>query len=113
MDLILLVVFSYLLHRRAALKGISPWPYILNFISIFILATFAISFIITGFVGVDVLKSGNNLEILLGVEAVVIALQIALFFFMRRRIDRVRVYEEHDDVPPPPPGNKKDLSYFR
>lgn len=121
MDIILLVAFSYQLHRMADNKGVSPWPYVLNFTGIFVAVVFAVTVVMSTVMNIDLsdMKNPENLKKLIWVQPFVLLFEVMLFLFFRQRIKRIPDYnEEEDDYPgpdnrPEPPKEKKDLSYFR
>lgn len=124
MDIILLVAFSYQLHRMADNKGVSPWPYVLNFTGIFVAVVFAITVVMSTVLNIDLsdMKNPENLKKLIWVQPFVLLFEVMLFLFFRHRINRIPDFNEdddttsnnnHDNTPPNPPKEKKDLSYFR
>ncbi len=112
MDILILVILSWQLHRMAIAKGVSPWPYVVNFVSLFLgtmLLFVTTAFLITG-VKTDLEEWG---KLVLPFTPFILLFQIALFIFFRKKISRLADYKEADDSGTPPSSNKKDLSYFR
>jgi uncharacterized membrane protein YhdT len=116
MDLILAVIFCYQLHRMAHMRGLSAMPFVLNYLGIFILTMLLF---VTWFLqayGPDALKTEEGIKAALMFEPFVILLEVFLFIYFRRRIQRTVPAADNDDDDykrPEPPKEKKDLSYFR
>ncbi|MFN8297741.1 MAG: hypothetical protein U0T75_01450 [Chitinophagales bacterium] len=115
MDVILAIAFSVVFYRMAERKGVSPWPYILNFISAVILVEFLMGYTILSMVGPNGLQTEEGLKTAMYFAPFNLAFVIFLYLYFRKRLQKainVRQKEEDDYTPPPPPP-KKDLSYFR
>ncbi len=114
MDLILSIAFCSALYRSARNKGISPWPYILNYAGAVLLVCFLIAFTITSMFGKNALETEEGMKNALYFAPISIAFEIFLYIYFRKKLEKTKLVEKEDDdynTPPPPP--KKDLSYFR
>ena len=116
-DIILVVLFCYQLNRMARERGISPLPYILNYLAIFFLMMMAFGFTLFSIYGPDVLKSEEGIMTAAKFEPFAIMFEVFLFIYFRKRLQKVSIPSADDTgdfTPPPPPSKeKKDLSYFR
>jgi flagellar biosynthesis protein FliQ len=125
MDVILLLACSYWLHHQANKKGVSPWPYVLNFVGIFMAATAALVAGIIMFTGVSVsdLNFEQIQELTANFVPFVLLFETMLFVVFLMRINKLPDYKDeddnnhhthyHNDDDQKPPKEKKDLSYFR
>lgn len=115
MDVILLFIFGYQLYRMASLKGVSPRPYILNFVAAYLVLNFILVLFIMNIFGINFLQDPALVSKILIAAPFAILFQILLFIWMRRKIQRLPDNGTDDDSPPPtsPKPEKKDLSYFR
>ncbi|MES2620499.1 MAG: hypothetical protein V4615_06575 [Bacteroidota bacterium] len=112
--LILLVVFSYVIHKMCADRGISPWKHLIGFVTGFFLVLFATSFAIVMVYGQSVMSDPDVEKKVMVFAPFAMLFQFLLFVFFRIKIARVRVPNNEDDEPTlPKDGEKKDLSYFR
>lgn len=115
-DIVLVILFCYQLNRMARQRGISPLPYILNYLAAFFLMMFAFGFIFLNIFGVDALKNEEAIKSAMMFEPFAIMFEVFLFIYFRKRIQKSPVPSNHDNdfnPPPPPTKEKKDLSYFR
>ena len=97
MDLLLLIFFSYQLYSIAQSKGFGGLCYYL-------------------FMGGQVsFFDPEVIKISMYVSPFLIAFQIFLFIFLRKRLQKQKpqIEDDFDDRPQPPVKEKKDLSYFR
>ncbi|MDB5284626.1 MAG: hypothetical protein JWO06_3701 [Bacteroidota bacterium] len=113
--LLLLVGFCYVLHKMCAEKGISPWSYLIGFVTGFFLILFLTSAAIVFFYGPNILNDPEAGKEIMSFTLPAILFQFMLFLFFRRKISRISDYHDEDDEThtPPSDGTKKDLSYFR
>lgn len=114
--LLLLVGFSYAIHKMCSERGISPWSYLVGFISGFFLILFATSAVLVMMYGQNVINDPDVENKVMAMAPFAMLFQFLLFVFFRIKIGRTRIAskEHDDDTPPPPPTKeKKDLSYFR
>jgi hypothetical protein len=110
----ILVLFSFFLHKMATEKGVSPWGYLVGFISGFFVIIFATIAAIIFFYGIHVLADADAQKEVQSLTPFTMLFDFLLFLYFRRRIDRLPDYhDEDDDNNLPPNGGKKDLSYFR
>lgn len=115
-DIVLVLIFCYQLYRMARERGISPVPYILNYIAAFFLMMFALGFALFSFYGPDILKSEEGVKTAMMFEPFAIMFEVFLFIYFRKRIQKSPVSSGNDNdfnPPSPPTKEKKDLSYFR
>lgn len=116
MDLLLAALFCYQLHRMAREKGISPWPFVLNYLGIFFMTIFALIICITSVFGVNIFQGEQQVKTLMSVAPFTILFEVFLFIYFRKRIQKTTPGGDNnnDYTPPSPPTKeKKDLSYFR
>lgn len=112
--LIMLVVFSYMLHKLCIEKGISPWNHLVGFIVGFILILFATSFAIVIVYGQNIINDPDVETKVMLFAPFAMLFQFLLFIFFRLKISRISLHnDEHDEPTPPKDTDKKDLSYFR
>ncbi len=116
-DIVLVILFCYQLHRMARERGISPWPYVLNYLAAFFLMMFSFAFIFLNFFGMDALKDEQGIKSAMMFEPFAIMFEVFLFIYFRKRIQKaVASNNDNNDFNPPsepPKKEKKDLSYFR
>jgi hypothetical protein len=96
-------------------KGISPWSYLLGFITGFFLVLFATSAAIIFVYGSNVMSDPDAMKKIASFSPFAMMFHFLLFIFFRHKISRIPDYNDEDDethLPPPASGNK-DLSYFR
>lgn len=105
-----------MLYRMASNKGVSPWPYILNYTGLALLLAVAVATFIIQLGGPEMFKGDwfNNPEarqiMMMGLPFTLL-FELLLFLYFRKQIDKV-VVEDEEEIHPTPP-EKKDLSYFR
>jgi hypothetical protein len=114
-DIVLVLIFCYQLHRLAHNKGLSPWPYLMNYLAGFFLMAVVIGYTAMALFGKDLLQDEEAMKKALALEPFAVLFEVLLFLYLRNRIAKAKVVYEDDDTDdtPPPPGDKKDLSYFR
>ena len=115
-DIVLVILFCYQLHRMARERGISPWPYVLNYVAAFFIMMFSFAFIFLNFFGMDALKDEQGIKTAMMFEPFAIMFEVFLFIYFRKRIQKSPISSNHDNdfnPPSPPTKEKKDLSYFR
>jgi hypothetical protein len=115
-DLILVIIFCYQLNRMARERGVSPWPYLLNYLAAFFVMIFMFGYIFLSVFGVDALKDEQAVKSAMMFEPFAIMFEVFLFIYFRKRIQKAVASpdDNNDFIPPPPPTKeKKDLSYFR
>ena len=112
---IILVLFSYYLHKMCVEKGISPWNYLAGFVTGFVLIILAAWGVSVYFFGPNFLHDLDAQKEIESMSPFAMMFQFLLFLFFRRRIERMPdLHDEDDDHNLPNDGNgKKDLSYFR
>ena len=111
--LLLLVGFSYAIHRMCAEKGISPWKYLIGFVLGFFLVLFGISAAMIFIYGPTVVNDPEVESKVMAFAPFAMLFQFLLFVFFRVKINRAApAKDDNDDAPPPPASEKKDLSYF-
>ena len=115
-DIVLVIIFCYQLFRMSRERGISPVPYILNYLAAFFLMMFALGFALFSFYGADILKNEEGVKTAMMFEPFAIMFEVFLFIYFRKRIQKTVASpnDNSDFTPPSPPSKqKKDLSYFR
>ena len=119
-DIILVVLFCYQLNRMARERGVSPMPYILNYLAVFFLMMMAFVMVLFSIYGPEVLKNEEGIKTAMMFEPFAIMFEVFLFIYFRKRIQKTATTpanDRNDFTPPPPPPSsskeKKDLSYFR
>jgi len=115
-DIVLVAIFCYQLNRMARMRGLSPWPYILNYLAAFFLMMFLFVYLFLSFYGMDALKDEQGIKTAMMFGPFAIMFEVFHFIYFRKRIQRVVSSEnDNNDFNPPsePPKEKKDLSYFR
>lgn len=114
-DLVLVCLFCYQLNRLARLRGLSPFPYILNYLAAFSLMMFGFLYLFVNFYGAEALKDEQGIKTALMFEPFAIMFEVFLFIYFRNRIQKTEPVDNSNDYTPPPspPKEKKDLSYFR
>ena len=111
---IILVLFSYFLHKMCVEKGVSPWGYLAGFVSGFVLILLVAYAGCVYFYGPNVLHDPEAQKKIESMTPFAMMFQFLLFILFRRRIENIPDYhDEDDDNNLPPDGGKKDLSYFR
>src|SRR5437016_1054509 len=115
MDLILMIIFCYLLYRVAKEKGVSPVSYILNYFIMVMAMMFLLAFGLLTFYGAEIFKTQQGIQIAVLFESLAIFFEIFLFFFFKKRIEKIQWHDEdgNEHSHHTPPDGKKDLSYFR
>jgi len=115
MDIIILILLGYQLHRQAVAKGISSRPYLLNFIAIYLLINFIMVLAIMSIFGMNFIENPEAVNKVLMAAPFTILFEFLLYAWMRRRIQRLpdepQDEEPYEEEPKDTP--KKDLSYFR
>ncbi len=112
--LILLVVFSYVIHKMCADRGISPFKHLIGFITGFFLILFATSFALVMVYGQNVINDPEVEKKVMLFAPFAMMFQFLLFVFFRLKIARAPIHRNDDDEPThPSDGEKKDFSYFR
>ncbi len=114
-DLILTIAFCVVFYRMAHSKGLSPWPYIINYSGAVLLGCFLVAYTFISMFGPEALQTEEGMKTALYFAPVTIAYEILLYLYFRKRLEKAIAVREHeeDDFTPPPPPPKKDLSYFR
>ncbi|HLP49754.1 MAG TPA: hypothetical protein VK154_02660 [Chitinophagales bacterium] len=113
-DLILVCLFCYQLNRLARERGITPWPFVLNYLAIFFIMMLAFVYGFIAIYGTDAFKNEQGIKAAMMFEPFAIMFEVFLFIYFRKRIQKtVPVNNDNDYTPPPPTKEKKDLSYFR
>lgn len=114
-DIVLVIIFCYQLNRMARERGVSPWPYVLNYLAAFFVMMMTFAFIFLNFFGVDALKDEQAVKTAMMFEPFAIMFEVFLFIYFRKRIQKAVGNNDSNDFNPPaePPKEKKDLSYFR
>ncbi len=117
MTLILTIILCFQIYRMARERSISPWSFMMNFLSAFFLVLIAFSYSLVAIFGVDALMSEEGKGTIMKFEPFVMLFVVFLFLFFRKRIQKSPVSSNRDDndfnPPSPPTKEKKDLSYFR
>jgi hypothetical protein len=116
-DLVLVIIFCYQLYRLSRERGISPVPYLLNYLAAFTLMMIAFGFLLFSLYGPNILKSEEGIKMAMMFEPFAIMFEVFLFIYFRKRLLRVSIPSSGDTDnfnPPKSQGKeKKDLSYFR
>jgi p-aminobenzoyl-glutamate transporter AbgT len=120
-DLVLLTIFSYAIYRMAQSYNITPWKWITRYVVVFFMSLFAISALIVGIYGQNMMKDNALAQkVIFSLEPFIMLYQFVLFFFFRNRIERyvhlLDQVDKHDNdtkLPDPPAKDQKDFSYFR
>ena len=130
MDILLMIILGYALYRMAVSFNVSPWRWVMRYISSFMVSVMGLSVVLYAIYGQSFVK---DIETFKRVTTVILPFtllwEVLLFFFFRSRIIRyVAELDRIDNIndpnytpptPPPPPTPKapkedsKDLSYFR
>ena len=124
MDLIILGVFSFLLHRTADRLNLSPWRWVIRYMLSFLFVTIlfiAIMFSIYG----EELTTEAGVKILLQYSPIIYLVQFLLYLLYRRNIQRYSTFldkkdgimrhikEKDENKKDDGDDEEKDLSYFR
>lgn len=113
-DLILVIIFCVQLFRMARERGVSPVPYVFNYIILFILMMCIMAEGLLYFYGANIFKTEQGMKIALLFEPLSISFEVLLFFVFKKRIEKIEFSDEDENEPRPTlPNQKKDLSYFR
>jgi len=113
-DILLVLIFCYQLHRMAHKRGLSAWPYLINYLAGFLLIAIGIGYTAISIFGKDLLQNEEAMKKTLMLEPFAILFEVLLFIYFRNKIMKAEVQQEEDDHQDPPPAQeKKDLSYFR
>ena len=117
-DIVLGVLFCYQLHRMATEKGLSPTPYILNYLAIFFFVIITFACIFSAVYGSNALIEEEGFKAAMMFQPFAILFEFFLFISLRKRIQKAKLKHDGEDdfTPPAPPDSKppkKDLSYFR
>jgi hypothetical protein len=87
LDLMLLMGFSYALYRLAQDHNITPWKWIIRFVIVFFVSSFALVGILIGIYGENMMKDMAFLaKVSIKLEPLVLLYQVVLFFFFRLRM---------------------------
>lgn len=112
-DLIIVFVCCYQLHKQAYEKGIPALPYVLKYIAGFFVMLFGIGAIILSIWGQGFMENEDAQKQAMWLEPFAILFEIILYLYLRNRIERVKVIYEEDEDTSSKPDDKQDLSYFR
>ncbi len=113
-DILLVLIFCYQLHRMAHKRGLPAWPYLLNYLAGFFLIAIGIGYTAMSIFGKDLLQNEAAMKKTLMLEPFAILFEVLLFIYFRNKIMKAEVPQDEDDNnEPPPTEEKKDLSYFR
>lgn len=112
-DVILSIVFCVAFYRLAQKKGVSPWPYILNYVGAVMLVCFLLAYTFASLYGREALQTEDGLRKALYFAPISIAFEILLYVYFRKKLQKISVVDKDEDNFTPPPPPKKDLSYFR
>lgn len=115
MDIVILLLFCYLLHKKANKIGIRPWPWLIRYALVWMLISTLITVAGTRFMGLDF----SQVEIfnldpeIAGQLAILGLINLGLctlaFLLFYKHIQKLNPKpEEPEDEEP-----EKDLSYFR
>ena len=126
MDLILLVIFGYALYRMAVNYNITPWKWIIRFVSVFFLSVMGLLLVVTGIYGEASMKDMDVLgKHIAPLQPFVLLYQFILFFIFRswmiRYVHHLDMLEKDNNndgsnnnhTPDSPHKDQKDFSYFR
>lgn len=116
-DIVLVTLFCYQLNRMARERGLSPWPYVLNYLAIFLVMMVGFMYAFVSLFGIEGLKDEQGIKTAMMFEPFAIMFEVFLFIYFRKKIQKTNTSSnDHNDFNPPsqqPPKDKKDLSYFR
>lgn len=112
-DLIIVLICSYQLHRMAVERGLSPWPYVGQYVGLFILMGITMAYAIVWAYGKDFMQNDEAISKVVYFEPFAILFEVFTFIWFRRRIASAEIFEDDDQDDSPPSDGKKDLSYFR
>lgn len=115
MALLFLVLICVFIFQIARKQGVSPWMYVVNYISIFFAVGIVISCICIAVFGQEAIMSEQGMKTAELIQPFILLFEIILFLFFRKQILKARTPVNNDDDynRPEPPKEKKDLSYFR
>ena len=116
-ELVLIVLFSWNLHKMAYEKGLSAWKWVTRFVTGYFLFGVLLSIGLYWYYGPDKLTNVAELQqLILPFTPFVLLFIVGWFLFLRRRLNKF-IYteeaEEDDNQQDEEPPQKKDLSYFR
>jgi hypothetical protein len=116
MDIIILVILSYAIYRLAVDYNITPWKWIIRYVSVFLASMIALFLTLIGIFGLNDITSVE--KIMMSLAPFVWLYQFILFFFFRARILRYiytldQIDKGKKDFPDTPSKEQKDFSYFR
>lgn len=113
-DIVLVLIFCYQLHRMAHERGLPAMPYLLNYLAGFFLIAVVTAYTAMMLFGKDLLHNEEAMRNALMLEPFAILFEVILFIYLRNKIRKAKVeLNDDDNYEPPPPREKKDLSYFR
>ena len=122
MDLILLGIFSYALYRMAVSNNITPWKWIIRYVSIYLVSFVGLAVVLISIYGQNFAKDMEAVrKMSINIMPFALLYEVLLFFFFRGRIvkyvhdlDQIDKISNTPPSPPQPPKKEdKDLSYFR
>lgn len=116
MDILIMLFFSWRLHRQASLKQTSAMRWVFSFNTAFLTMVMLFGAVVTPLAETDPKQSlQQNAQKLIPYLPILYSFEIGLYFLFRKLISRLPDAEDAevppDDPAPPPP--QKDLSYFR
>lgn len=109
MDLIILIVCSISLSKKAKLKEESSSKWVMRYVTICLSVFFLLLMSLSSFIGLDRLM---ETKILLIMGLITISTELITYFVLSRMLDRIEPdVEDEDEISEKP--EQKDLSYFR
>lgn len=117
MDILVMLFFSWRLHRQASLKKTSPMRWVLSFSTAFLAVMMLFGAVVAPLEGIDPKKDlQESARKMLPYLPLLYVFEITLYLIFRKLISRLPGIDEPTPPPSdptPPPPAQKDLSYFR
>ena len=110
MDIILMVILSFVLHRLCKQKEIRATFWIYRFVSLSIGFELCIGLIFASIYGIDFIK---DLKQMLTIGILNLVVIFLLFLLVKRNINKSILDDRNDSDNNDPTPPEKDLSYFR
>ncbi len=116
LNILLITIMCYQLHRFAKERGLKPWSFVLNYFGACLLVIFLLSYTFLTIYGQESLTTDEGRRNALWFEPIALMFEIFLYLYFRKRIQKTVATSHDDEDPPPTPpttSEKKNLSYFR
>ena len=116
-DILLMLLFSWRIHRMAGERGLSAWIWVSRFVSGYFIFGVLFSFALIYFYGMEALNSIDGWQkYALPWTPFILLFLVMWFIFLRSRILKYQEQSEDNEPMDQMPDNtpeKPDLSYFR